>query len=147
MFRLAQLQRKIERLNEHAKAMAKQMRADNKPDDDVQTEALKIYVQVRAVQKEIQKYKTDQLLKLADHLGLPTPPYGDEEAWELDENKISHHLRLKAQTQLRKDIRQEQKERREMWTMVVKDIIAPIGGIIISVLSLLIAYAALKLKH
>jgi len=32
-------------------------------------------------------------------------------------------------------------------TAIVKDIISPIGSLLISILSLLIAYAALKLKH
>jgi hypothetical protein len=48
---------------------------------------------------------------------------------------------------LRKAIRQEQKERREAITAIIKDVISPIGALIISILSLLIAYAALKLKH
>lgn len=51
------------------------------------------------------------------------------------------------QTELRKAIRQKQKERREMCVTVVKDIVVPIGGILISIFSLVIAYAALKLKH
>jgi hypothetical protein len=33
-----------------------------------------------------------------------------------------------------------------MWIVVVKDVVIPIGGILISVISLLIAYAALKLN-
>jgi hypothetical protein len=45
-----------------------------------------------------------------------------------------HYLRLEAQKQLRKDIRQENKE----GTAVMKDVVVPIGGIIISILSLLI---------
>jgi hypothetical protein len=50
------------------------------------------------------------------------------------------------QTDLRRAIRQE-RERREMWTMVVKDVVVPIGGIVISVLSLMIAWAALHIKR
>ena len=64
----------------------------------------------------------------------------------MEEEKIQkglHYLRLEAQTQLRKDIRQENKER----TAVIKDVVMPIAGIIISILSLMIAYAALHLKQ
>jgi hypothetical protein len=64
----------------------------------------------------------------------------------MEEGKIQKdldYLRLEAQKQLRKDIRQENKE----GTAVMKDLVVPIGGIIISILSLLIAYAALHLKQ
>ena len=85
-----------------------------------------------------------RLTRQATRLNLPVP---NEREWTKGEKTKFLFMSPALQTELRKAIRQEQKERREMWTTLVKDIVAPIGGIVISILSLLIAYAALKLKH
>lgn len=148
MFELARLQRKIERLNQSAQIKAQEMHDAQRPMEEIQREALKTWMEVRAAQDEIQKFKTDQLVRVANHLGLPTPSYTDAASWEHDttDKYTPHHLTPAAQTQLRQAIRQEKKERREMVTSIINDIISPIGGIIISILSLLVAYLALKLK-
>jgi hypothetical protein len=88
--------------------------------------------------------ESQKLTQEAQRLKVPLPERNDD-AW----NAFFDHSSLtpKGYADLRSRIRLEKKERREIVTTLVKDIISPIGGIIISILSLLIAYAALKLKH
>jgi hypothetical protein len=90
---------------------------------------------------------SEMLRSKAQRLNIPVPP---ESQWETDgeHNPIKlPHMTPAMQTDLRRAIRQEQRERREMWTIVVKDVVVPIGGILISVLSLMIAWAALHIKR
>jgi hypothetical protein len=88
--------------------------------------------------------ESQKLTQEARRLKVPLPERNDE-AW----NAFFDHnvLTPKGYADLRSNIRQEQRERRETVTALIKDIISPVGGIIISILSLLIAYAALKLKQ
>jgi hypothetical protein len=89
--------------------------------------------------------ESDVLVGRAQTLKVPLPSRSDKEAW--DDFFGPEILTPRAYASLRSAIRQEQKERKEAVVSVVKDIVSPIGGLIISILSLLIAYAALKLKH
>jgi hypothetical protein len=94
-----------------------------------------------------QRALSDRLRSKAWRLNVPVPP---ENQWETggDHNPAKlAYMTPAMQTDLRRAIRQEQRERREMWTMVMKDLVVPIGGILISVLSLMIAWAALHIKH
>jgi hypothetical protein len=147
MFRLARLQRKLERSDQEHYRKERELIAKNTPEEELQQWAVDQFMRRAALTTDIQRAKTSQLLKTADRLGLPIPPYDDHESWDTTSSKFNGFLTAKAQTQLRQAIRQEKKERREIWTTLIKDIITPIGGIIISILSLMIAYAALKLKH
>lgn len=94
-----------------------------------------------------QRALSEKLRSKAWRLNIPVPP---ESEWETgghhNPNKLPY-MTPAMQTELRRSIRQEQKERREVWTIVVKDVVVPIGGIVISVLSLMIAWAALHVKH
>jgi hypothetical protein len=89
--------------------------------------------------------KSDAIIKEAYRLKVPTPSKTDKEAW--DDFFGRPYLTNRGYSDLRSKIRQERKERRETATAIVKDIISPLGALIISILSLMIAYAALKLKH
>ena len=85
------------------------------------------------------------LVREAHELHLPVPEYSDNQSWE---NIWGSYVLLpRAYAVLRSQMREERKGRRESITAIIKDIISPIGALIISILSLLIAYAALKLKH
>jgi histidinol phosphatase-like enzyme len=88
---------------------------------------------------------TRAIVKEAQYLRVPLPEYSDKESWD---NFYGYWtLNPKAYDDLRKRIRQERKERREIWISWVKDVIAPLGGIAISIISLLIAYAALNIRR
>ena len=84
------------------------------------------------------------LVRQAIRLHIPLPQHSDNESW--DNFYGVTMLTTKGYAEVRKSIRQEKKERREMWTALVKDVFVPLGGIVISIISLLIAYAALKIK-
>jgi hypothetical protein len=97
------------------------------------------------LQVQITYAESDALLERAARLKVPRPPKTDEESW--DTFYGTAYLTHAGYDKLRARIRQERKEHREAITSIIKDIISPIGALIISILSLLIAYAALKLKH
>lgn len=97
------------------------------------------------LQVEITYAESDALLEQAARLKVPRPAKNDAESW--DTFYGSAYLTHAGYDKLRARIRQERKERREAITSIIKDIISPLGALIISILSLLIAYAALKLKH
>ena|SRR5579864_3622106 len=96
------------------------------------------------IEMEIMFAESQALTERAQRLKVPLPERTDE-SW----NSVFDHqcLTPKGYSDLRSKIRQEQKERRETMIAIMKDIVSPIGSLIISILSLLIAYAALKLKH
>jgi hypothetical protein len=97
------------------------------------------------LQLDIDYAESDALLEKAAKLKVPRPPKNDEESWETFYGK--GFLTQVGYDKLRSRIRQEKKERREYLTAIVKDLVVPISTIIISIISLLIAYTALKLKH
>lgn len=98
--------------------------------------------------EHIQALRTQALMVKAERLGLPLPRDEDgNKVWRQSQEDASLYLTNKAPTQLGKEIRKERRERLELRIVIVKDLISPIGPLIISILSLLIAYAALRLKH
>lgn len=97
------------------------------------------------LQVNIDYAESDALLEQAAKLKVPRPPKTDQESWETFFGRP--YLTHAGHAKLRSGIRQEKKERREAITSIIKDIISPLGALIISILSLLIAYAALKLRH
>lgn len=94
---------------------------------------------------EIMIAQSEALKNEAYDLRVPIPPHDDKEAW--NDFFGPQILTAKGYSELRSKIRQEKKERRETFVAIIKDIISPIGALIISILSLLIAYAALHLKR
>jgi hypothetical protein len=93
--------------------------------------------------------KTEIAINQAERLGVPLPRdrEPDHTVWRIAIEDSSRFLTTEALHELNKAIRQERKDRRDIAITLIKDIISPIGALIISILSLLIAYAALKLKH
>jgi hypothetical protein len=88
---------------------------------------------------------SESLKQEAYSLRVPLPSDDDKTSWsEFFGPRI---LTTKGIADLRSRIRQERKERREVATAIIKDIFVPLATITISILSLLIAYAALKLKR
>lgn len=147
MFRLALLHRKYERLDEAARQKALQLNSrKNTTQNELDAFTIPTWVELTAVNDEITRTKSRQLIRTANRLGLPVPE-GDESWTSSFHGKFGKHLTVAAQVELRQAIRQEQKELREKWMGMVKDVVVPLGGIVISILSLLIAYSALHMKH
>lgn len=84
------------------------------------------------------------LVREAHKLHVPVPEYTDEESWENFWG--SYVLTSKGYAALRTQVRQEYKDRRERWISWVKDVCIPIGGILISLASLMLAYHAVSSK-
>jgi hypothetical protein len=140
------LRRKRNRLNRVGMSRIIQLAQNATDQKEIWAVIHKEWSGYQANEEEMLHYRSKLLMNEAEHLGLPVPR-GDD---KFDTGLISkglHYLKVEVQAQLRKDIRQEKKERRETVTAIVKDVISPLGSLIISILSLMIAYAALKLKH
>jgi len=144
--RLWQLRRRRKELNRIGMTRIHEITKSGADQKEIWAVIHKEWSGYQANEEEILNYRSRQLMAEAEHLGLPVPR-GDDKFDTGQIEKGLHYLKVEIQAQLRKDIRQERKERREMWTALVKDIVSPLGSLIISILSLLIAYAALKLKH
>jgi hypothetical protein len=142
IWRLERIQRKFERrMQEKMNIVLKDKSIPGESVDAFYEHAAR---NIALYEQERQRLLSERLRTQATRLNLPVPA---ESEWIKPGKGELPFMSPAMQTELRKAIRQEQKERREMWTTVVKDIIAPIGGIIISIGSLMIAYAALKLKQ
>lgn len=123
----------------------KGLRAENKSESDIDILVDEQRNELYHLDVDIAYAESDALIAKAVRLKVPTPPKTDVESWETFFG--IPYLTHTGYDKLRSRIRQEKKERREAVTAIVKDIISPIGSLIISILSLLIAYAALHLKH
>jgi hypothetical protein len=94
----------------------------------------------------IEGEKSSRLFRRADRLGLPTPRYrfdkSDEsvenEAWERGYTGISYLSRA-AQFDLRSQIRQEKKARRDDIVSWIRDIVVPVMGILSATTALIVA--------
>jgi hypothetical protein len=94
--------------------------------------------------KHILVLGTQKLRIKAERYGVPLPKdHEGQQVWRETEDDSSLYLLPEAQFQLRKQIRQERNERLDVWMNVV----SKIGGFVLGILSLLVALAALKLKH
>jgi hypothetical protein len=93
----------------------------------------------------IQVLISRKLIIKAERLGVPLPK--DEGVWQETEDDSSIYLTKEGQHELRKIIRQEAEDSMRNRMLFVKEVVIPVGSFIIAVLSLLITYAALKLKH
>lgn len=136
------------RLNKMTRAYHTKVESLRKQDHTQQQVALMIAddeAELSELDMNISIAHSDALVRRARHLKVPIPSHSDKDAW--DDFFGPTILTPKAYADLRSKIRQERKERRETVTAIVKDIISPLGALIISIMSLLIAYAALKLKH
>lgn len=79
---------------------------------------------------EIQVAQTFRLIREAENIGLPTPPFSNKELWEQGYNPQKSYLSVAAQHDLRRAIREEQVARRDYWVGWIKDVAAPLISII-----------------
>jgi hypothetical protein len=121
------------------------LRAENKTETDIDMIMGDERNTLSQLEVDIVYAESDALIAKAAKLKVPSPPKNDEESWNTFYGVP--YLTHAGYAKLRSRIRQEKKERREAITAIIKDIISPLGALIISILSLLIAYAALKFKH
>ena len=85
---------------------------------------------------EAEEIRSNRLVRLARRLSLPIPPkHEDSDHWWESQYYGTWALTTYGTTELRRAIRQEKKERREVWMAW--------GGKLVSILSLVIAILAL----
>jgi hypothetical protein len=142
------LARKLLSLDRKTLREVNTMRKVGLPEEEIARSIVHVHLKRLTLEEELMFERGRNLMWDAERWGLPIPSHSDEGSWT---GGIVHRqmkfLSLEAQATLRKEIRLEKKEYRETWTALIKDVLVPIGGIVISVLSLMIAYAALKLRH
>jgi len=86
---------------------------------------------------EAEEIRSNRLIRRARRLSLPIPPkHEDSDHWWESQYYGTWALTTYGTTELRKAIRQEKKERREVWMAW--------GGMLVSILSLVVAIIALQ---
>jgi hypothetical protein len=81
---------------------------------------------------QIVAIETKKLRRKANRYNLPFPDYNDEKLWEIDAYG-ERYLNNKARYELAKKIRQEFKDRVEIWTPIIAALIALAGVIVGSI--------------
>lgn len=79
------------------------------------------------------------LIRRAERLGVPVPPYAQEDAWEeaiIDKQRV--YLTVQAEANIRRNIR-------EHWSFWVKDVVSPIATILFSIGSLAISIISIEI--
>jgi len=87
-----------------------------------------------------------QLSHRAEDLGIPVPSLSDGESWEQGYKPGTIRLTVNAQLKLRRAIRNEQRERWSVAVFVLKEIVAPLIGIIGAIMGLLSLIHAIRSK-
>jgi hypothetical protein len=96
----------------------------------------------------------DQILNLsslvlsdeAESLGIPVPPLSDKTSWEEGWMPGTVRLNVEAQARLRQAIRSEHREKWSTFAFVVKEIVAPVIGVIGAIMGLLSLIHAIRSK-
>ncbi|MBI1955437.1 MAG: hypothetical protein HYS38_03490 [Acidobacteria bacterium] len=100
----------------------------------------------RFIDDKINVLRSTRLREEAERLGIPTPPLSDEESWEYGCQKDLIFLGVKAQSQLRGEIRKERRERWEDRTLWITRILIPLLGLTIGLIGTLTALVSVWRK-
>ena len=92
------------------------------------------FMEYKFVNDKINVLVTNRLREEAERLGIPTPPLSDEESWEYGCKKDVVFLGVRAQSQLRGEIRKERRERFEAKTLWIIRIFLPLIGLLIGLI-------------
>jgi len=105
------------------------------------------------IRDKILQLRSLQLQDQAEDLGIPIPAFRDPDSWEDGRDPGTVRLNLKAQLQLKQAIRTEQRENRteqqEKWStaaFMLKEIVAPVIGILGAIMGLLSLIHAFRSK-
>jgi hypothetical protein len=95
---------------------------------------------------EILNLNTRLLSDEAEYLGIVVPPLSDEESWVAGRVPGTVRLTLQAQSQLRQAIRNEQKEKWSLVAFFLKEVAAPLMGVVGVIMGLLSLIHSFKSK-
>jgi hypothetical protein len=127
--RLWRLQRKRKKLAHQFEPDIEKAEKENRHDDH--ESLVGEYLMERdLLNDDIQITQTFRLIREAERLGLPTPPYSDKEAWRGGYNPEKSYLSVAAQHTLRTSIREERAARRDYWVGWIKDVAVPVVSVI-----------------
>ena len=93
---------------------------------------------------QILQLKSSYLSAKAEKLGIPVPPSSDEQSW-VDAGR-GFHLTVEAQLELKRAIRNEQREKWGLAAFMLKEIAAPLVGSIGAIMGLLSLIHSFKSK-
>jgi hypothetical protein len=102
----------------------------------------------------VRQEQRDEILNLgslllsdeAESLGIPVPSFSDKESWEEGWMPGTVRLNLEAQSRLRQAIRNEHREKWSTFAFVVKEIVAPVIGVLGAIMGLLSLIHAFRSK-
>jgi hypothetical protein len=92
---------------------------------------------------QIQSLRSMLLTDRAESLGISIPPLSDSESWECGRIPGTVYLTLKAQSQLLQAIRTERKEQWSMAAFVLKDIVTPLGSLLVGLIGMIMGLLSL----
>ena len=95
---------------------------------------------------EILNLRSLLLSDKAESLGVPVPPFSDKASWEEGWMPGTVRLNIEAQSRLRQAIRKERREKWGTFTFVVKELVAPVIGVLGAIMGLLSLIHALRPK-
>ncbi|MGH9432928.1 MAG: hypothetical protein ACRD3T_15440 [Terriglobia bacterium] len=102
-----------------------------KNSEEVETLCLEAMHERDVINEKINLLESSRIQEEAERLGIPIPKYSlDSEAWEKGLRNDKVYLSLKAKGELRSQIRREKRERIEYWTLIVKDLVVPLMGLL-----------------
>ncbi len=106
--------------------------------DDVESLVAEHGFERDLVNDTINALESSRIQERAERLGIPVPKYStDNEAWEKGFQPNVVYLSLKTRAELRTQLRKERRERVEYCTLVVKDLIVPLVGLIGAIIGLI----------
>jgi hypothetical protein len=95
---------------------------------------------------EILSLNTGLLSREAEYLGVVVPPLSDKESWQAGRIPGTIRLTLQAQSKLRQAIRNERREKWSLAAFVLKDVVAPLIGVVGVIMGLLSLIHSFKSK-
>ena len=94
------------------------------------------------IEQPVKRLKTQRWLEEAETLGVLTPAVNDQGLWERSQISAEYHLTNAGIAELRRRITKEREERTRYWTIWLRDIAAPITGLVWSLIGLVAALRA-----
>jgi hypothetical protein len=128
-WRLSRLEKEERRLDKEYDAKIKAAKERQATDEEIDNLDMESGHVSFHFEEEIQKLHSGYLLRQAYRLIIPTPQYGKNEMWDMNEAHDSYLSKLGI-AKLRADIRAERKARIELFLMWMPGVVGILGALI-----------------